>query len=245
MGALGFGEVGVVLGGILAGEDGIEPREDGLFQGRGEVFEGDGVDHVAAAVFEKAVEELEVLQAATVVAFRGVGGEVRLEIGAAFDAAIGEWGFVFEEEGVEDLGGDVVDDATGGADGFFEDGLAEFFLQALLHVHGAKGGVIGFGEDVLCGALMFKDHKGDDVALGFGVGFGVKEMREVREVSTRGGVEGGIVVAVIECGVAAMAGGAVVAGDVPAAPAIGERGGGVDKGDAMAHEGVSFTAWED
>lgn len=245
VGALGFGEVGVAAGDVVAGEDGVEAGDDGLFQGRGEIFEGERVDHVAAAVFEEAVEELEVFEAAAVGVLRSAGGEVGLEIGAAFDAAVGEGGFVFEEEGVEDVGGDVVDDAAGGADGLGEDGFAEFFLQALLHVHGAEGGVIGFGEGVLSGGLMFEDHEGDDVALGDGVGFGVEEVGEVGKVGAWGGVEGGVVVAVLEGGVAAVAGGAVVAGDVPAAPAVGEGGGGVDEGAAVAHEGVAFAAGED
>ena len=245
VGTLGFGEVGVAAGDVVAGEDGVEAGEDRLFQGWGEIFEGEGVDHVATAVFEEAVEELEVFETAAVGAFGGVGGEVGLEIGATFDAAVGEGGFVFEEEGVEDVGGDVVDDAAGGADGFGEDGFAEFFLQALLHVHGTEGGVIGFGEGVLSGGLVFEDHEGDDVALGDGVGFGVEEVGEVVEVGAGGGVEGGVVVAVLEGGVAAVAGGAVVAGDVPAAPAVGEGSGGVDEGAAVAHEGVAFAAGED
>ena len=88
VGALGFGEVGVAAGDVVAGEDGVEAGEDGLFQGWGEVFEGEGVDQVAAAVFEEPVEELEVFEAAAIGAFWGVGGEVGLEIGAAFDAAV-------------------------------------------------------------------------------------------------------------------------------------------------------------
>jgi len=92
---------------------------------------------------------------------------------------------------------------------------------------------------------MFEYHEGDDVALVGGIGFGVEEVSEVREVGTGGGVEDGRVVAVVEGGVAAVAGGAMVTGDVPAAPAVGKGGGGVDESAAVAHEGVAFAAGED
>ncbi len=119
------------------------------------MLKGEGVDHVAAAIFKEAIEQLDVFETTPVAAAWGGAGEVALEGFKAFDAVFWKDGFVFEEQCVEHLGGDVVDDAAGGADGFCFDFFAEFFLQVLLHVHGAEGGVIGFGEDVLGGGLVF------------------------------------------------------------------------------------------
>ena len=204
------------------------------------------MDQVAAAVLEEAGEELEVFEAATIGVAGGGLGEGGLEGFVALNAAFGEGGFVFEEEGVEDILGAVVEDAAGGADGLMLDGFAQFFLQAGLHVQGAEGAVMGLGEDVLDGGLVLQDHEGDDVAAGTGVGSGVEETGQAEDVGPLlDGHVAGVVGIFDGDDVAAMMAVAMGAGDIPAAPAVAKGGGAVHDGAALAEDGVAAGAGED
>ena len=109
MAAFAFAEVSVAAGVVLAIEHVPETGEHGFLQRRGEVLEGEGVDHVAAAMLEEAVEELEVLQTAAVTALRGFFDEGGLEGGIALDAAFGQSGLVFEKQRIENVLGAMID----------------------------------------------------------------------------------------------------------------------------------------
>jgi hypothetical protein len=155
--------------GCGACEDGEEAEVEAVFELWGEVGEGLGVDEVAAAVLEEAGFQVQVFEAAVFGVWFAVGLEGGGEVWIALDALRREGGFIDEEQGFEDALGFALDDFEGGAGWGVGNGFAEFFLEGLLVMHPATDAEGAFGEAVMHHDLMFKDHEGEDIAIGSGV----------------------------------------------------------------------------
>ena len=206
--------LGVFGGAVASGEDFEEPGIDFVAGGGGQLAEGVGVDEVAAGVFEEAGAEVEFTEGAAFAVFGAELGEGFGEVRIADDGG-GKGNFLGEEE--------VADDA-------FDFALEVVEVAVLLE--GDGGLVVQAGEEIVHVVLMLEDEEGDDVAGGCGIFLGVEEAAEVGEVAEVVGVlflpgEGGLADEV-----AAVDLFAVFAGDVPAAPALGEGGAVGDEGNA-------------
>lgn len=207
-------EVGVASGGIGAVKNGGESDENGVVQWRGEGGEGIGVDEKTAAIREEAVGESKVFESVAGGAAGSVGGEGVAEGVGAGDAG-GERGGAAEEKVIEHvfrIGGEGAGEAVGG--GIFGEEAAD--------------AVRGAGEAVVHRELVLEDEQGDDVAGRGEVAGGVEGGGEVGGTE---GARGEVELAGVFAGesVAAVRGRAGVAGDIPAAPAVGEGRGVVDE----------------
>ena len=163
---------------------------------------------------------MEVLQRAAVLCLRRILGEHLLECGIALDAAFRQHRLIFEQERIHHVLGTVVDDPARGAGGVVLDLLAQLALQALLHEHGAQGGLVCLREDILRGSLVLQDHERHDVAELSWIRRGVEELFQRPGICPGLEVDRHILTFFLRRHIAAMQGVAVLARHIPAAPAV-------------------------
>ena len=211
--AVGFGDFRELRVVVFAGEDGAEAGEDAVAHDGRERIEGGGVDEEAARVFEKAGAEIEVAEGAAEVVARAGGGEVADELGAALDGC-GERGFLGEKEAAEEGVGLRLEVADVAVHGGHLLGLEVQPRDVIVHVR-----------------LMLEDHEGDDVAAGRERFRRIEKRAEVGEVAAPAGLGGVAREVGVADEIAPMRLRAVLSGDIPAGPAVGERRAVVDVAD--------------
>ena len=200
---------------ILAGEDGVEAREDAVAHDGRERVEGGRVDEKAARVFEKAGAQVEVAQRAAEAVARGGGGEVADKLRAALDGR-GERRFLGEKQAAEKGVGlrfEVADVAVHGRH------LLRLKVQprdVIVHVR-----------------LMLEHHERGDVAAGCERFRGVEKRAQVGEIPAPAGLVAVAREILFPDQISPMRLRAVPARDVPAGPALGERRAVVDVADFL------------
>ena len=168
-------EVRVILGRVLSVQHRAELGVDFVLELRREGIERARVDHVAAAVFEEAVEQLEVLEGTSVRGVPAVPAKRILKRRRALDAAVLQGVFLAEEEVLHDLFRVAPDDGQRAALGRVGDGFVERLLQIVLPGHRFARALGAVGQLVVQHALVLQHHEGDDVAGLREIGMGVEE----------------------------------------------------------------------